>query len=112
MSDSYHQYPLVRPRRLRATSGVRKMVSETHLSVKDFIYPMFVLPGHNQIEAVESMPDVYRYSVDTLLEKLEEVVALGIPTIAIFPVTPDTHKSLLAEEAYNPEGLAQTAVRL
>lgn len=111
MSDSYHQYPLVRPRRLRATSGVRKMVSETHLSVKDFIYPMFVLPGHNQIEAVESMPDVYRYSVDTLLEKLEELVALGIPTIAIFPVTPDTHKSLLAEEAYNPEGLAQTAVR-
>lgn len=111
MSNMHHQYPLVRPRRLRATSGLRAMVSEASLSVKDFIYPVFVLPGRGQIEAVESMPDVYRYSVDTLLIKLQEVVDLGIPAIALFPVTPNEHKSLQAEEAYNPNGLAQSTVR-
>ncbi|MDG1815244.1 MAG: porphobilinogen synthase [Glaciecola sp.] len=106
-----NQYPLVRPRRLRATSGVRAMVSETQLSVTDLIYPMFVLEGEGQIEAITSMPDVYRYSVDTLLVKLSEVVDLGIPAIALFPVTPNEQKSLQAEAAYAPDGLAQRAVR-
>lgn len=106
-----NQYPLVRPRRLRATSGVRAMVSETQLSVADLIYPMFVLEGEGQIEAITSMPDVYRYSIDTLLVKLAEVVELGIPAIAIFPVTPNEQKSLQAEAAYASDGLAQRAVR-
>ena len=106
-----NQYPLVRPRRLRATAGVRAMVSETQLSVADLIYPMFVLEGEGQIEAIASMPDVYRYSIDTLLIKLAEVVELGIPAIAIFPVTPNEQKTLLAEAAYDAEGLAQRAVR-
>lgn len=106
-----NQYPLVRPRRLRATAGVRTMISETQLTVSDLIYPMFVLDGAGQIEAIESMPDVYRYSIDTLLTKLEEVVALGIPAIALFPVTPNDQKSLQAEEAFNCDGLAQRAVR-
>jgi porphobilinogen synthase len=106
-----NQYPLVRPRRLRATSGVRAMVSETQLSVADLIYPMFVLEGEGQIETIASMPDVYRYSIDTLLTKIAEVVALGIPAIALFPVTPNDKKSLQAEAAYDPEGLAQRAVR-
>lgn len=106
-----NQYPLVRPRRLRATAGVRTMISETQLTVSDLIYPMFVLDGAGQIEAITSMPDVYRYSIDTLLTKLEEVVALGIPAIALFPVTPNDQKSLQAEEAFNCDGLAQRAVR-
>mgnify|MGYP000309565648 FL=1 len=106
-----NQYPLVRPRRLRATSGVRAMVSETQLSVADLIYPMFVLEGEGQIEAIASMPDVFRYSIDTLLVKLSEVVELGIPAIALFPVTPSEQKSLQAEAAYAPDGLAQRAVR-
>lgn len=106
-----NQYPLVRPRRLRATAGVRTMISETQLTVSDLIYPMFVLDGAGQIEAIASMPDVYRYSIDTLLIKLEEVVALGIPAIALFPVTPNDQKSLQAEEAFNCDGLAQRAVR-
>lgn len=106
-----NQYPLVRPRRLRATAGVRTMISETQLTVSDLIYPMFVLDGAGQIEAIASMPDVYRYSIDTLLTKLEEVVALGIPAIALFPVTPNDQKSLQAEEAFNCDGLAQRAVR-
>jgi porphobilinogen synthase len=87
------------------------MVSETQLSVTDLIYPMFVLEGEGQIEAITSMPDVYRYSVDTLLVKLSEVVDLGIPAIALFPVTPNEQKSLQAEAAYAPDGLAQRAVR-
>lgn len=106
-----NQYPLLRPRRLRATAGVRTMISETQLTVSDLIYPMFVLDGAGQIEAIASMPDVYRYSIDTLLTKLEEVVALGIPAIALFPVTPNDQKSLQAEEAFNCDGLAQRAVR-
>lgn len=106
-----NQYPLVRPRRLRATAGVRTMISETQLTVSDLIYPMFVLDGAGQIEAIASMPDVYRYSIDTLLTKLEEVVGLGIPAIALFPVTPNEQKSLQAEEAFNCDGLAQRAVR-
>lgn len=106
-----NQYPLLRPRRLRATAGVRTMISETQLTVSDLIYPMFVLDGAGQIEAIASMPDVYRYSIDTLLIKLEEVVALGIPAIALFPVTPNDQKSLQAEEAFNCDGLAQRAVR-
>lgn len=106
-----NQYPLVRPRRLRASAGVRTMISETQLTVSDLIYPMFVLDGAGQIEAIASMPDVYRYSIDTLLTKLEEVVGLGIPAIALFPVTPNEQKSLQAEEAFNCDGLAQRAVR-
>ena len=65
----------------------------------------------NQREAVPSMPGVERLSIDLLLEEAKELVALGIPAIAIFPVTPADKKSLLAEEAYNPEGLAQRTVR-
>ena len=72
---------------------------------------MFVLEGKGQIETIASMPDVYRYSIDTLLIKIAEVVALGIPAIALFPVTPNEKKSLQAEAAYDPEGLAQRAVR-
>jgi len=86
-------------------------MSENQLTVDDLIYPVFVLEGENQREAIASMPGVERKSIDLLVEEAKELVALGIPAIAIFPVTPNDKKSLLAEEAYNPEGLAQRTVR-
>jgi len=84
---------------------------EHHLSVDDLIYPMFVLEGEGQREAVPSMPGAYRWSLDLWLEELRQVQQLGIPMVAVFPVTPLSAKSENAEESYNPDGLAQRAVR-
>ncbi|MBF7073823.1 porphobilinogen synthase [Glaciecola sp. MH2013] len=105
------QYPLTRPRRLRYTSSIRKLVSEHVLSVNDLIYPMFVLEGQGVTESVESMPDVYRFSIDKLIEEVTELVALGLHVFALFPVTPQDKKTECASEAFNPDGLAQRAVR-
>ncbi len=84
---------------------------ENALSVDDLIYPVFVLEGKGLREEVPSMPGVERLSLDELLKDANEIVSLGIPAIAIFPVTPMEVKSLDAAEAYNPDGLAQRAVR-
>lgn len=105
------QFPHVRMRRNRANDFSRRLVQENSLSVNDLIYPMFVLEGTNRRESVESMPGVERLSIDLLLEEAKELVELGIPAIALFPVTPMDLKSELAEEAYNPDGLAQKAIR-
>ncbi len=105
------QFPSTRMRRLRRHGFSRRLVAESNLSVDDLIYPMFVLEGENAREAVPSMPGIERLSVDLLLQECAELVALGIPAIALFPVTPLHKKSELAEEAYNPEGLAQKATR-
>ena len=99
-----------RPRRLRRTAALRNLVAEHSLSVNDLIYPMFVIPGQNQRESIDSMPDIYRYSVDLLLEEVGECLHLGIAHFALFPVVGESKKSLHAEEAFNPNGLAQTAV--
>ena len=104
-------FPFQRPRRLRKDSFSRHLVRENQLSVNDLIYPCFVLEGNNQREAVASMPGVERMSIDLLLKEAAIIHKLGIPAIALFPVTPDEVKSLDAKEAYNPEGLAQRAVR-
>ncbi|WP_092993064.1 porphobilinogen synthase [Thiohalomonas denitrificans] len=98
-------------RRMRRDEFSRRLMRETVLTANDLIYPMFVLEGKNQREAVASMPGVERLSIDLLLKEVEELVALGIPMVALFPVTPQEKKSLNAEEAYNPEGLAQRTVR-
>lgn len=105
------QFPLTRPRRMRRDAFSRRLMRETLLTVDDLIYPMFVLEGENQREAVPSMPGIERISIDLLLKEAETLVALGIPMIALFPVVPQEKKSLQAEEAWNPEGLAQRAVR-
>jgi len=104
-------FPSQRPRRLRKDSFSRNLVRENQLSVNDLIYPCFVLEGENQREKVASMPGVERLSIDLLLKEAELIHRLGIPAMALFPVTPDEVKSLDAKEAYNPEGLAQRAVR-
>lgn len=104
-------FPATRMRRLRATEFARRLVRESALAPDDLIYPVFVLEGEGQREAVPSMPGVERLSVDLLVELAAEVVALGIPALALFPVVPAEKKSLEAEEAHNPDGLAQRAVR-
>ncbi|UQB42107.1 porphobilinogen synthase [Thiomicrospira microaerophila] len=105
------QFPITRMRRMRAQSFSRRLMREHQLTTDDLIYPMFVIEGFNLREPVPSMPGVERLTIDLLLEEAEELVELGIPMIALFPVVPVEHKTLEAEEAYNPEGLAQRAVR-
>ena len=105
------QFPNTRMRRLRKQDFTRRLVAENQLTASDLIYPMFVLEGDNQREAVPSMPGVERLSIDLLVKEAHELVVLGIPAIALFPVTPMQAKSLCASEAFNPQGLAQKAVR-
>ncbi|MBE0369885.1 MULTISPECIES: porphobilinogen synthase [Pseudoalteromonas] len=104
-------FPYTRMRRMRRDDFSRRLMSENQLSVNDLIYPVFVLEGENRREAIESMPGIERLSIDLLLEEAKELVTLGIPAVAIFPVTPTEKKSLHAEEAYNTEGLAQRTTR-
>ena len=111
MSFTHTGFPIQRPRRLRKDAFSRKLVRENNLTINDLIYPCFVLDGHKQSQAIASMPDVNRQSIDLLLKEAEIIHSLGIPAIALFPVTPGTIKSLDASEAYNPEGLAQRTVR-
>ncbi|RDH82410.1 MAG: porphobilinogen synthase [endosymbiont of Galathealinum brachiosum] len=98
-------------RRMRRDDFSRRLMRENQLSANDFIYPVFVLEGENQREAVPSMPGVERLSIDLLLIEAKECVDLGIPVIALFPVVGTEKKSEDAAEAYNPDGLAQRAVR-
>ena len=104
-------FPATRMRRLRATDFARRLVRESRLSPDDLIYPVFVLEGEGQRQAVPSMPGVTRLSVDQLVPLAAELRALRIPAMALFPVVAADKKSPLAEEAYNPEGLTQRAVR-
>ena len=113
MSKSLHRgaYPNTRMRRMRADDFSRRMMRENTLTVNDLIYPIFVLEGKNQREVVASMPGVERLSIDLLVQEAKQLMQLGIPAIAIFPVTPASAKSEFAEQAYNPDGLAQRAVK-
>ena len=104
-------FPYTRMRRLRKNDFSRRLTQEHQLTVNDLIYPVFVLEGKNRKEAVESMPGVERLSIDLLVEEAKELAELGVPAMALFPVTPSEKKSLHAEEAYNPDGLAQRTVR-
>lgn len=104
-------FPLSRMRRMRRDDFSRRLMAESALTVNDLIYPMFIIEGEQRREPIASMPGIERVSIDLLVAEAKELAALGIPAIAIFPVTPNDIKSLEAEEAYNPEGLAQRAVR-
>ncbi|MGL4184350.1 MAG: porphobilinogen synthase [Thiotrichaceae bacterium] len=105
------QFPHSRMRRMRRDEFSRRLMRENVLTVNDLIWPVFVLEGENQREAISSMPGVERLSIDLLLQEAAQAVALGIPALALFPVTPQSAKSANAEEAWNPDGLAQRAVR-
>jgi len=96
---------------MRRDDFSRRMMRENVLTPDNLIYPMFVIEGKDRRQKVKSMPGVERVTIDQLLKEAKQLVDLGIPTIALFPVVPKNKKSLLAEEAYNPDGLAQRAVR-
>jgi len=104
-------FPQTRMRRMRYHDFSRRLMRENCLSVDDLIYPMFVTEGTNQREAISSMPGVERLSLDLLLAEAQQLVQLGIPAIALFPVTSADKKSAQATEAYNPDGLIQRSVR-
>ena len=111
MQQKNARFPITRMRRMRRDDFSRRMMRETGLGPEDFIYPVFVLEGEGEREAIASMPGIERLSIDLLVEEAREVQALGIPAVALFPVTPQSAKSEDAREAYNPDGLAQRAVR-
>ncbi|SBS31418.1 Delta-aminolevulinic acid dehydratase [Marinomonas spartinae] len=104
-------FPYTRMRRMRKNDFSRRLMREHRLTADDLIYPMFVIEGKQVREAVPSMPNIERVSIDILLEEAKEIVALGIPMIALFPVISGDKKSLDAKEAYNPNGLVQRAVK-
>ena len=103
-------YPTRRLRRNRRDAFSRALVRENTLTTSHLIYPIFVLEGHSEREAVSSMPGVERLSIDLIVRQAERAYTLGIPAIALFPVVRD-NKSEDGREAYNPDGLVQRAVR-
>ena len=110
-TQAFGGYPFTRMRRMRRDDFSRRLMRETTLTPADFIYPVFVLEGDKEREPVASMPGVERMSIDLLVEEAKQAHSLGIPAMALFPVTPASAKSEDAAEAYNPDGLAQRAVR-
>jgi porphobilinogen synthase len=104
-------FPLNRPRRLRRDAFTRNLVREHALDANDLIYPVFVVDGKNQRQAVASMPGVERWSIDLLLPVAEECLHLGIPALALFPVIDPALKTPDGQEALNPEGLVPRTVR-
>lgn len=100
-----------RPRRLRRTASLRRMVQENQLTVNDLIYPVFVTEGENQQAEIPSMPEIYRYSLDLLLKEIADAANLGINAIALFPLVATDKKDNQGTESYNPDGLVQRTVR-
>lgn len=96
---------------MRSDTFSRHLMRETRLHVSDLIYPMFVSEGNAVSDPIASMPGIHRFSIDNLIKEAEEIYALGIPAIALFPVIAANKKTLLAEEAYNDNGLIQQAIR-
>ena len=105
------EYPRVRLRRMRRDEFSRRLMRETLLTPDNLIYPVFVMEGRGQRVPIASMPGIERLTIDQLVREAEEVVALGIPALALFPVTAPEAKTDDGREAWNPEGLAQRAVR-
>ena len=112
MTDKYTaSFPATRMRRMRQYDFTRRLMRENLLSSDDLIYPLFIIEGEHTRQPVDSMPGVERLSIDELLKEAEQILQLNIPVIALFPVTPPEKKSADGAEAFNPEGLAQRAVR-
>ena len=105
------EYPRIRLRRMRRDEFSRRLMRETLLTPDNLIYPVFVMEGRGQRVPISSMPGIERVTIDQLVREAEEVVGLGIPALALFPVTAPEAKTDDGREAWNPEGLAQRAVR-
>ena len=108
--QSLGSYPRRRMRRNRRDDFSRRLVRENVLTANDLIYPVFVIEGSNRTEPVASMPGVERVTIDRLMPVAERCLELGVPAIALFPVIDPSRKSLGAEEAFNPDGLAPQTV--
>jgi len=106
-----NSFPNSRMRRMRRDEFSRRLMRETHLSVDGLIYPIFLVEGRGQRQPIGSMPGIERLSIDECLRECETLVRLKIPAIALFPVTPLEKKTLDGRESWNPDGIAQTAVR-
>lgn len=100
-----------RPRRMRTQNYSRALIRENNLLVSDLIYPIFIVDGTNQKQAITSMPDIYRLSIDGLIIEAKQLVELGILAVALFPVIANDKKDLTAKESYNANGLVQSAVK-
>ncbi|OJU80632.1 MAG: delta-aminolevulinic acid dehydratase [Chlamydia sp. 32-24] len=100
-----------RPRRNRMSNSIRNLVQETRLGVHDLVAPLFVAEGNNSIQPIKSLPGVFRYSIDQLLEEIALLQSLGINAINLFPLIPNAKKSLDGSEAWNNENLICTAIR-
>ena len=109
--SSPRSYPTTRLRRNRQAPFIRSLNRETTLSPQNLIYPMFIKEGTSQQEAIPSMPNVFRYSIDTIVDVAKEAYSLGIPAIAVFPVVTADKKSDKAEESHNPDNLVCRAAR-
>lgn len=103
---------LRRPRRNRSSAQVRDLVQETDLSPRNLIYPLFVKSGLSKPEPIESMPGIYRHSLESLLQECREIFELGIPAVALFPVIDPSFKTAEAEYALNPDQILYQALRL
>lgn len=111
MSSGISKFPALRMRRMRVDEFSRRLMRETTLSVDDLIYPLFVMEGTNQRDAIPSMPGIERFTLDLLLEEVQTLIDLNIPAIALFPMIPPSKKTLDAAHAYHPEGLIQNSLR-
>lgn len=104
-------YPSKRLRRLRSSTWIRNLVEENNVCITDLIWPVFVIDGKNKCESIASMPNVKRYSIDLLVKEVISAHALGIPAIALFPVTQSEKKTEDGRESYNPDNLMCRAIK-
>ncbi len=108
---THGQFPFIRGRRLRTSAAMRDMVAEHNLKPADFIAPVFVMEGENEKVEIPSMPDYYRYTLDLLMDEIQELKEVGIQSVLVFAKVPDELKDNKGTEALNPDGLMQQAVR-
>ena len=106
------KFPNIRLRRVRNSSWIRKLISESDLSVNDLILPVFVREGKNKIEQIKTMPGVNRYSLDKLHLVMDKVKKLKIPMVALFPYTPENKKDKFGSEALNENNLICSSIKL
>lgn len=109
--DFSREFPLSRPRRMRRDDFSRRLMRETRLTTDDLIFPIFIVEGKKQRQPIASMPGIFRLSLDELVTEAAELVALGIPAVALFPSLDGSTKTEDGREAFNSEGLVQRAVR-
>ena len=102
-------YPITRLRRLRLNQNIHDLIKETEITINDFVYPMFIIPGKSRSEEIESMPGIFRHSIDNALKEISEIVELGIKAILLFGIP--EKKDNIATGAYSKKGIIQNAVK-